>query len=283
MKTFIPSDFAEKDAVRPAPPRKRHRSLFLSDAHLGARGCRADRLLDFLQRNDADTIYLVGDFIDSWRPIWSKWPPEHGQVIRVLVARAQAGVRIVCVPGNHDAFLRRHYGIYFDRIEVVERTMHTAADGKRYLVVHGDACDYYANRLRWLARMGGVADASLRWVGAAINSLRRCLSLDETRTIEDALARINRVIRSGNKFEHRLSALASRHGADGIVCGHFHRTALHDDFGIIYANCGDWLESCTAIAEGADGRLGVIDWRERRAGRAPAPQSEVEDIAELAV
>ena len=142
MNSISPADAcARARRRRPGLPQRRYRSLFLSDVHLGAHGCRTDRVLDFLQRNDAEVIYLVGDIFDGWRPIRAKWSAVHDAVIHTLMARSRAGTRIVYVPGNHDGFFRRHYGIYFDRIEVVEETVHVAADGRRYLVLHGDCCD----------------------------------------------------------------------------------------------------------------------------------------------
>jgi UDP-2,3-diacylglucosamine pyrophosphatase LpxH len=284
MKRISPPDVAKSEAVQGWPPKRHFRSLFLSDVHLGAHGCRTHRLLEFLERNDADVIYLVGDFFDNWRRIRSKWSPVHDSVLRTLMERSRAGTRIVYVPGNHDEFFRRHYGIYFDRIEVVEQTFHTAADGKRYLVLHGDCCDVFVNRARWLARLGSHLDGLVRGLNAVVNRTRRALGREEWAAIENALARVNRLIRSRDRFEARLSALARSHSADGVVCGHFHRVALHDDFGVTYANCGDWLESCTAIAEEADGRLRVLEWRDRRAVAVPEePMPEVEEASGLAV
>ncbi|MFO1208882.1 MAG: metallophosphoesterase family protein [Amaricoccus sp.] len=269
--------------AKPWPAQRRYRSLFLSDVHLGARGCRADRVLDFLERHDAEVIYLVGDFLDGWRPIRSRWSAVHDDVIRTLMARSRAGARIVYVPGNHDGFFRRHYGIYFDRIEVVEQAIHTAADGRRYLVVHGDCCDVFANKARWLSLAGSRVDAAVRGLNALLNRGRRALGFDDGTLITDTVATVNRLIRRWDSFEVRLSALAQAQEVEGIVCGHFHRAALHEDHGVVYANCGDWLESCTAIVEEADGRLRVLDWRGRRPALADEPLPEAEDVPGLAI
>lgn len=269
------------------PPARRYRSLFLSDVHLGARGCRTDRVLDFLARNDAETIYLVGDLFHGWRPLRVRWSAEHEAVLRTLAARARAGSRIVYLPGNHDAFFRRHYGSYFDRVEVVEETVHVAADGRRYLVLHGDCCDIFVRRARWLTRLGSQIDGAVRGIDAGLSRARRRPGPEDGRRVGAALARFNRLIRAGDRFEQRLSALAAERALDGIVCGHFHRAALHDDFGVVYANCGDWIDSCTAIAEEADGRLRVLDWRARAAPAAEdpadAPLTEVEEASGLAI
>lgn len=134
------------------------RTLFISDVHLGARGCQADRLLDFLRYHDADTIYLVGDIVDGWqlRSGWF-WPQHHNDVVQKLLRKARKGARIIYLPGNHDEFLRDYYGTHFGGIEVTETAIHEAADGRRYLVVHGDVFDMVVKHARWLALLGDTA------------------------------------------------------------------------------------------------------------------------------
>ena len=87
------------------------RALFLSDVHLGTKGCQADKLIDFLRYHEADAIYLVGDMVDGWQlqSSWY-WPQSHNDVVQKLLRKARKGTRIVYVPGNHDEFLRGYYG-----------------------------------------------------------------------------------------------------------------------------------------------------------------------------
>ncbi len=236
--------------------------MFLSDTHLGAKGCRADRLLDFLTWHDAETIYLVGDIFDNRHPLRSNWSPAHDAVIQDLMGKVRDGARIVYVPGNHDEVFRRHYGVYFDRIEVVESALHRAADGKRYLVVHGDCFDVVIEHALWLARIGARIDGAVRALNEALNRVRRRRGLADWSLMENMLARINRLITRGDLFEQRLTALAREHAAEGVICGHFHSPTIHERFGVTYANCGDWVETCTAIAEDAGGRLQVINWKD---------------------
>ena len=228
---------------------------------MGARGCQAGAFLDFLEHNHADVIYLVGDIFDNWQPMSKNWTPVHDAVVQTLMARADEGARIVYLPGNHDAFFRRHYGTYFDRIEVTEQAFHIAADGRRYLVLHGDCCDVFMRRARWLSRLASQAASMLRGLSNVVNRVRRVLGMDEFIVIEQAILRFNSVIRYGNRFEKRLARLAADYDQDGVVCGHYHKPALHEDFGVIYANCGDWIDSFTAIAEGPDGGLQLLRWR----------------------
>src|SRR5215468_6605643 len=152
------------------------RALFISDVHLGARGCQADLLLDFLRRHDADTIYLVGDIVDGWRlrASWY-WPQAHNDVVQKLLRKARKGARMIYVPGNHDEFLRGYYGTHFGGIEVVENTVHEGLDGRRYLVVHGDIFDLVVTQARWLALLGDKAYEFALTANRIFNAFRRIL------------------------------------------------------------------------------------------------------------
>jgi len=257
------------------PPR-RFRSLFLSDTHLGAKGCRADRLFDFLTWHDAEVIYLVGDIFHSLRPRRSNWSPVHDAIVQNLMNKAHAGRRIVYIPGNHDEVFRSHYGVYLDRIEVVEQALHTTADGKRYLVVHGDCFDIFVRHAPWLSSIGGHLGGALRSCGWLLNRVGRASGLADWSLSEAVLSGVNRVVTRGRRFEQRLTAEARERGATGVICGHFHSATIHEEFGVIYANCGDWIESCTAIAEEADGRLQVITWRDPQT--SPRSQEFLSDV-----
>jgi len=237
------------------------RTLFISDVHLGSRGAQAERLLDFLRWHDADTIYLVGDIIDGWKMKngWY-WPQSHNDVVQKLLRKARKGSRIIYVPGNHDEFLRGYYGTHFGGIEVAETAVHTGVDGRRYLVIHGDHFDLVVTQARWLALLGDKAyDAAIvlnRW----FNAIRRMLRLPYWSLSQWAKHKVKNAVNFIGAFETTLAAEAQRHDADGVICGHIHHAAIHDKFGVRYINCGDWVESCTAIAEHEDGRIEIITW-----------------------
>jgi UDP-2,3-diacylglucosamine pyrophosphatase LpxH len=237
------------------------RALFLSDLHLGTRGCQADKILDFLRHHDADTIYLVGDIIDGWalKSSWY-WPQSHNDVVQKLLRKARRGARIVYVPGNHDEFLRDYYGSHFGGIEVVEHAVHLAADARRYLVVHGDHFDLVVTQARWLALLGDKAyDAALA-ANRVFNNLRRICGLGYWSLSQWAKLKVKNAVSYIGEYEKALVADARRHAVDGIVCGHIHHAAIHDDLGIRYVNCGDWVESCTAAVEHYDGRFEIVRW-----------------------
>jgi UDP-2,3-diacylglucosamine pyrophosphatase LpxH len=240
---------------------RKFRTLFLSDVHLGTKGCQADQLLDFLRHHDADTIYLVGDIVDGWqlKSNWY-WPQLHNDVVQKILRQARKGVRVVYVPGNHDEFLREYYGTHFGGIEVVESAIHHAANGRRYLVIHGDHFDLVVKHARWLALFGDHAYDTALALNRIFNDVRRYLGFSYWSLSQWLKLKVKNAVSYIGEYERALVAEAQRHDADGVICGHIHHATIHDDFGIRYINCGDWVESCTAIAEHRDGRFEIITW-----------------------
>jgi UDP-2,3-diacylglucosamine pyrophosphatase LpxH len=237
------------------------RALFISDVHLGARGCQAELLLDFLRYHDADTIYLVGDIVDGWRlrSSWY-WPQAHNDVVQKLLRKARKGARMIYVPGNHDEFLREYYGTHFGGIEVAERYIHVGADGRRYLVIHGDHFDLVVTQARWLAHLGDYAYTVAIAVNRVFNSLRRRFGFGYWSLSQWAKHKVKNAVNYIGEFEKTLVIEARRNATDGVICGHIHHATIHNKFGITYINCGDWVESCTAIAEHQDGRFEILTW-----------------------
>jgi UDP-2,3-diacylglucosamine pyrophosphatase LpxH len=248
------------------PQVRNFRTLFLSDMHLGARGCQADKLIDFLRHHEAETIYLVGDIIDGWalKSGWY-WPQAHNDVVQKLLRHGRKGTRIVYLPGNHDEFLRGYYGTHFGGIEVAESAIHVGADGKRYLVVHGDHFDLVVTQARWLAHLGDEAYDFAITVNRMFNAMRRVMGLGYWSLSQWAKLKVKNAVSYIGEYEKALVADAKKHNVQGIVCGHIHHATIHDDLGVTYVNCGDWVESCTAVAEHHDGRLEIIHWIVERA------------------
>ncbi len=247
------------------------RTLFLSDVHLGTKGCKADLLLDFLKHNDAETIYLVGDIVDGWRlrSGWY-WPQPHNDVVQKLLRRTRKGARLIYIPGNHDEFLRDYYGSHFGGIEVMETAIHEAADGRRYLVIHGDFFDLVVRHARWLAYLGDWAYETALVVNTHLNFVRRKLGLTYWSLSAWAKLKVKNAVNFIGDFEEALSSEARRQGVDGVICGHIHHAALRDFAdGIRYINTGDWVESCTAVAEHHDGTMEIIRWTELSSAKAP--------------
>lgn len=206
-------------------------------------------------------MYLVGDIVDGWqlKSIWY-WPQAHNDVVQMVLRRAREGTRIIYIPGNHDEFFRDYLGTHFGGIEVVENAIHKAADGKRYLVVHGDLFDVVIKHARWLAHFGHRAYRAAIWLNTFLNAIRRPFGLTYWSLSQWAKRRVKIAVKFIGEYEEVLAAEARRHNVDGVICGHIHHAALHNQGRPIYVNCGDWMESCTAAVEHFDGRIEIIKW-----------------------
>lgn len=265
------------------------RTLFLSDIHLGAKASNAAALVDFLREHQAEKIVLVGDIVDGWKlkRHWH-WPQSHNDVVQKLLRQARKGVEMVYVPGNHDEFARDFQGRHFGDIEVVDRAIHETADGRRFLVIHGDQFDVVVMNAKLLAHLGDWAYVSAININRVIASIRRAFGLPYWSFSAWAKLRVKRAVNFIGSFEQTLAAEARRQGLDGVVCGHIHHAAIETIEGdITYVNTGDWVESCTAIVENFDGSLELVRWMDivaerqaaaRRSGMKalPAPSPETQ-------
>jgi UDP-2,3-diacylglucosamine pyrophosphatase LpxH len=272
---FSFSRLAQVFSVSQEPELAFYRTLFLSDAHLGTRGCQAELLLDFLKHNDAATIYLIGDMIDGWqlKGGWY-WPQAHNDVVQKLLRKVRNGARMIYVPGNHDEFARGYVGFVFGGVEVADHAFHVTADKKRLLIVHGDQFDIVVQTARWIAFLGDWAYTLALWLNLWLNKVRRTLGFPYWSLSAWAKLKVKNAVNFIGSFEAALAEAARRHHADGVVCGHIHHAAIRDIGDIIYVNTGDFVESCTAVAEHHDGRLEILRWQmsadERRHAAIPA-------------
>jgi UDP-2,3-diacylglucosamine pyrophosphatase LpxH len=275
MLTEIPAQAAFKQlsktqrGIGPSgAPRRHYRAIWISDVHLGTRGCNCALLLDFLDHCDSDTLYLVGDIIDGWR--MKKrfyWPERHNAIVRRIMKKAKVGTRVVYIPGNHDEMFRQFTGSNFGGVEIRRSAVHETADGRRLLVLHGDEFDAVVMGQRWLAFAGDTAYNLLLRLNVVINAVRRrfdlpywSLSAHAKHKVKDAVAFISR-------FEETVAHAAGKSRVDGVVCGHIHTAEIRDFDGIAYYNDGDWVESCTALVERADGTMEILRWAEEVAAR----------------
>ncbi len=246
-------------------PIEKYKTIWISDIHLGTRGCSAEALLDFLKFTESDKLYLVGDIIDGWRlkKTWY-WPQAHNDIVQKVLRKARKGTEVIYVCGNHDEVLRQFLGLQFGPIPIVDDDIHETADGKRLLVIHGDQFDGVVRYARWLAVLGDVAYDGMIWVNRWFNSIRRRLGFDYWSLSAYLKAKVKNAVSYISSFEEAVAQAAADRGVDGVVCGHIHKAELRQIGGILYANDGDWVESCTALVEHMDGRLEIIDWADRR-------------------
>lgn len=243
----------------------RARAVFISDVHLGYRGANAEALLEFLEAVETEQLFLVGDIVD-FESLGRRyfWPRTHGEVVAAILRKARQGTRVVLVPGNHDAALREFDGCVFGKVEIHGSFLHVTADGRRMLVLHGDELDGAIDCHPLLARLGDAIYGCLLRANRWINRVRARQGRPYwsfATSVKLSIAHAHRYIAG---FERAAVELARRRGVDGIVCGHIHRPALGDRDGIRYCNSGDWVESCTAVAEGFDGTLRLIAWPAHR-------------------
>ncbi len=247
------------DPANGAAPRVR--SVFISDVHLGSRGCRAEALLDFLRRVRCEQLYLVGDIVDLWclrRGFY--WPETHTAVLREILRKAATGTRVVYVPGNHDADLRELVGAEIRGIEVRRDCIHVTAEGRRLLVTHGDDFDAVVACQAWLATLGSTVYDYVIALNRMFNDARRLLGMSYWSLAGFLKGCSGEARRYIENFEHAAAYAAKRQGLDGIVCGHIHRHGIATIDGVVYANDGDWVENCTALVEDRNGRLAIWHW-----------------------
>lgn len=242
-------------------PTRRFRAIWISDVHLGTRGCKADFLLDFLKQTESDVLYLVGDIVDGWRLRRSwYWPQAHNDVVQKILRKARKGTRVVFIPGNHDEFARDYADHNFGDIEVMREAIHVTAGGRRLLVLHGDAFDGVVKYAKWLAHLGDRAYTVALSLNHWLNQIRRRLGLPYWSLSAYLKHKVKNAVQFMDKYEQTIAEEARRQGADGVVCGHIHHAAIREVDGILYANDGDWVESCTALVETAEGDLGIVYW-----------------------
>jgi UDP-2,3-diacylglucosamine pyrophosphatase LpxH len=237
------------------------RTIWISDVHLGTRGCKAGFLLDFLKRTESENLYLVGDIVDGWRlrRSWF-WNQLHNDVVQKLLRKARKGTKVVYVPGNHDEMLRDYLDLHFGGIFVTGEAMHETVDGRRLLILHGDAFDGVVRYARWLAFLGDRAYNVALVVNHWFNKARLALGYPYWSLSAYLKHKVKNAVNYIGDYEAAVAGEARRRGADGVVCGHIHKAEIRSIDGILYCNDGDWVESCTALVEHFDGKLEILHW-----------------------
>jgi UDP-2,3-diacylglucosamine pyrophosphatase LpxH len=218
-------------------------------------------LVDFLPSIECETLFLVGDIVDGWRLRrgWY-WPDAHNEVVRRILKMAHRGTRVVFIAGNHDEMLRDYAGMSFGGVELVLEAEHVTADGKRLLITHGDSFDGVVLYARWLAFLGDAAYSWLLRANIVFNLVRRRLKLPYWSLSSYMKKRVKNAVQFVCSFEDAVAREAQTRGYDGIVCGHIHCAEIRQIGDITYYNDGDWVESCTALAEDAQGVIRIVDW-----------------------
>lgn len=238
-----------------------YRSIWISDVHLGTRGCQAGELLGFLKETESENLYLVGDMIDGWRlkKSWY-WPQEHNDIVQKILRKARKGTKVMFIPGNHDEFARDYDDQHFGGVEVANRVIHEMADGRKFLVLHGDQFDVVVRYAKWLAVLGDGAYTLLLLFNTWFNKLRSSFGRPYWSLSAFLKLKVKNAVKFIADYEEALARAAKEEGLDGVICGHIHHAEMREIDGVLYCNDGDWVESCTALAEKFDGSLEVIYW-----------------------
>ena len=244
--------------------KKHYRTIAISDVHLGTRDCQAEKLNNFLKNNTCDTLYLVGDIIDAWRIQQNKWrwKQSHTNVVRRVLGHAKRGTRVVYIAGNHDEFLRPMipYGFSFGHVEIHNQIEHIGADGRHYLVVHGDLFDGITRLAPWISFLGDRAYDLVLSLNSKFNWIRHRLGFGYWSLSQYLKHRVKKAVDFMFKFEENLAGYCKKRGFDGIICGHIHHAEIKKINGVIYMNDGDWVESCTALVEHWNGAWEIVTW-----------------------
>lgn len=251
---------------------RRHRTIWISDLHLGTRGCQTKLLLDFLERNECDALYLVGDVIDGWslRRTWY-WNEEHNRIVQNILEKSTSGTKVVYVCGNHDEFLRSYLGLMFGGVALVDEAVHVTADGRRLLVLHGDRFDVCIRNAPMLAHLGSFAYKLCLVANTWLNFVRRKLGYPYWSLSACLKQKVKEAVSYIDSFEQAVALEARERGCEGVVTGHIHHANIRDVDGVQYLNDGDWVESCTALVEDRAGNLSILDWSAAREGAFAEP------------
>ena len=243
--------------------KRKVRSIFISDIHLANPNSQVKRLSEFLDKFEADHLFLLGDIVDLWKlgSHKGRWYKEHERVLQQIIDFSKAGTRVVYIPGNHDPFFRHFNGLNMGPVEVRQEFIHELANGEKFLLMHGDQFDdelYVGDFIHYIGEglyefivtANRLLNNIRTWLGKPYWSLSVALKMNSKKA-RDYI----------DRFETLATEYAKQRGTTGVICGHIHQSKLIKKNGMTYANDGDWVESCTALVETLDGQLELLSDR----------------------
>lgn len=238
------------------------RSLFLSDIHLGTESSRAKEVAEVIKHVNCEKLFLNGDIIDGWalkRKV--KWKKSHTKVVRAILKKSASNhCEVIYTRGNHDDFLTPFLPSMFGDLKLEKEYTHETADGKKYLVIHGDGFDSVSTNHRWLAKLGSVGYDFLLGVNRVHNKYRAWRGKEYFSIAKRVKAKVKSALTFIDKYEEQLYSMAKHRGFDGIICGHIHTPADKRINDVHYLNSGDWVETLSCIVEHHDGRMELLTY-----------------------
>ena len=243
----------------------KYRAIWISDVHLGFRGCHAETLLEFLKTTESEYLYLVGDIVDVWNMKKGLyWPQQHNNVLRTILGKSKFGTKVIYIPGNHDEIFRDYAGMVFGNLEIHEEYEHTTLDGKKVFMLHGDKYDAMM-KCGWLVELiGNLSYDFILYLNRWFDKLRRVSGFPYWSLAKYLKGKVKNAMRHIEKFEDMIAADAEHHGYDMVVCGHIHHADIRKINNVLYCNDGDWIEHCTALVENTDGSIELIHWSDKQ-------------------
>jgi UDP-2,3-diacylglucosamine pyrophosphatase LpxH len=242
-----------------------YKSIWISDIHLGTRGCQADMVLEFIKYTRSENLYLVGDIVDGWalKNRWY-WPQQHNDVIQKILRKARHGTRVFYIAGNHDEILRKFIPINLGNVEILNQLIYEALNGKKYWVIHGDQFDGIIRYAKWLSILGSFAYEALIAFNRYLNYFRRRFGKEYWSLSKYIKFKVKNAVKFISEFESLVVSSAKQKNTQGVICGHIHHPAIENMKDIEYKNCGDWVENCTALVEHFNGNFELIHWLDKR-------------------
>jgi len=235
------------------------KTIWISDVHLGFKDCRVDYLSKFLKNIKCDTLYLVGDIVDLW---WMKkkpsWPKDHYEVLLLLYQLAENGTDVIYVPGNHDDPIRKFAGQKMGPVTIMHEHEYQTINGKKILIMHGDAMDAYIQHSWMVKLIGEVAYRTLLLVNRWTNRVRKWLGKPYFSLSYQIKENVGGAKRAIEQYKNQCIKDAKSRGYEGVICGHIHYPDLDIQSDFMYANTGDWIENCTALTEDFSGNFHLL-------------------------
>ena len=243
-----------------------YKTIWISDIHLGTKGCQSTLLDNFLSSVKCEQLYLVGDIIDGWNLSRSSsyFPQEHVNILRRFLSKARKGTKIYYVVGNHDEFLRKYLDFFESKdlgnIHIANEFVHTTVDGKQLWVIHGDLYDGVTRYHKWISHAGDMAYNTLIAINGIFNKIRQRMGLGYWSLSAYLKHKVKQAVEFIVSFEDTVINECKKKGYDGVICGHIHHAEIKTIDDVTYYNDGDWVESCTALVENFNGTIEIIKW-----------------------